>query len=399
MAIEIESFSQQTLRRVKENDSTLRVLRISDIATPNPNHGDVGMYVPDDRDEFEALGECIGRNTYLECVCFDGDQDGMGERTAEIFATSVRQNESISRLSMCRCNLAEGTVLEIILKGFGARRGRGLVDVSIHRCRGIHALASSLSTCANVKNLRLTESRGTLRPHNGLLLNHNDASVTGLVSALAGHRQLVELDLRGNDIIETSCCSALAALLRDPKSSLVTLRLENNFIDSDGARMLANALMRNERLQNLYLHGNPIFGHGLEEAFSKALCDTTSIRSTFLSNHTLQSFVSFSGWAAPSYLELNRSSRNKRAVAALKILRHHDLIDMRPFFGMDLKVLPVAMAWFALARACSDERNAGNVDRKKLCAMYQFAVAMPMMFVPGNGPRSVREPLSGGRVP
>ena len=147
----------------------------------------------------------------------------------------------------------------------------------------------------------------------------------------------------------------------------------------------------NKTLKNLYLNGNAVFSNGLEHAFSEAICDTTTINDTYYSNHTLQTFASFRIWTVPPYLELNRSSTDRRTVAIRKIIRHHNHINMEPFFQYELKVLPIAMNWFDRARrtSCSANHgriifrgaNAKDIGRKELSAIYQFAVAMPMMFV------------------
>mmetsp|Transcript_21474 Transcript_21474/g.36881 ORF Transcript_21474/g.36881 Transcript_21474/m.36881 type:complete len:434 (-) Transcript_21474:860-2161(-) len=413
----MESFNQNTLRRIQKNDPTLRVLRISDIATPNPNHGEVGMYVPgsDDIEELARLRD-IETNTYLESVCIDGDR-GLQGATTRAICHGVKRNVSVRNLSLCRCNLSteDGAAREI-LSAFGERgdnnivsgRNNPLASVSLHRCTlsngGMTSLATMLHRCPNICTVRLTESRGNLRLHGGpgphptsLFLNHVlDESLGELVSALAHRIHLEELDVGHNDILGRESCMALAALLKDPTCNLITLRLENNLIDGDCAAALADALTRNDKLKNLYLHGNPIFGNTseseddgndgsydseLEDAFSRVLCDTSTIMDTYSSNHTLQSFASFKNWEAPPFLELNRKfSEDKRQVARLKILRHHDHIDMELFFGWGPKMLPVAVSWFDEARKCGEDVT--SLEKKKLSAIFQFAKAMPMVFMP-----------------
>ena len=51
----------------------------------------------------------------------------------------------------------------------------------------------------------------------------------------------------------------------------------------------------------------------------------------------------------------------------------------------DLKALPYAVAWFNTARGAVAGNEGGesyNNDAKKLSAVYQFAKAMPLLFVP-----------------
>jgi len=54
---------------------------------------------------------------------------------------------------------------------------------------------------------------------------------------------------------------------------------------------------------------------------------------------------------------------------------------MEPFLEWDLKVLPLAINWFDKARAFSQNDDEENVDARQLSAIYQFARAVPLMFV------------------
>ena len=95
-----------------------------------------------------------------------------------------------------------------------------------------------------------------------------------------------------------------------------------------------------------------------------------------------------------SLLELNEGT-DKGHVTIKKILKYHPFIDMEPLFEWnvegegerDLKALPYIAAWFDRAReAVADEERGGscNIEKRKLTAIYQFAKAMPLMFVPAS---------------
>ena len=77
-----------------------------------------------------------------------------------------------------------------------------------------------------------------------------------------------------------------------------------------------------------------------------------------------------------SLLELNESNEDKKQVAIKKILKHHWHFDMQPFFEWELKVLPLAINWFELARSF-DINNEAGVGKHKLGAIFQFIRAMP----------------------
>ena len=94
-----------------------------------------------------------------------------------------------------------------------------------------------------------------------------------------------------------------------------------------------------------------------------------------------------------SLLQLNEET-NKSHVAIKKILKYHPNINMQPLFKWNmegegernLKALPYVIAWFERAEgvACEEGRESYNIDRRKLDTIYQFAKAMPLLFVPAS---------------
>ena len=132
------------------------------------------------------------------------------------------------------------------------------------------------------------------------------------------------------------------------------------------------------------------------DIFSKLLCNKSSINDTYSSNHTLEA-LSLPHLNAESdlalLLHLNKDA-DKGHVAIKKILQYNRDADMEPLFEWNmegegeryLKALPYVIAWFDRAReaVANDERGeeSYNISERKLSAMYQFAQAMPLMFVP-----------------
>ena len=88
---------------------------------------------------------------------------------------------------------------------------------------------------------------------------------------------LEELDLYENNIGNVGC-DAIATLLEDPNCDLRALQLASNAINNEGANTIANSLSNNNKLQNLYLHGNPI-DQSVQDVFSNILCNTSNISS------------------------------------------------------------------------------------------------------------------------
>jgi hypothetical protein len=239
--------------------------------------------------------------------------------------------------------------------------------------------------------------------------NIDDEGVDALVGAIT-NSSLGFLHLAHNNFTARGCQS-LATLLEIPNSNLEKLILSFNNIGDEGARIFATSLASNHKLKELVLSHNGITDGGWS-GFSKVLCDASSINNTFLSNHALERLGAPSNIPADlrSLLALNKSSEDKKQVAMKKILKHHRHFDMQPFFEWDLKVLPIAIAWFERARYIAnnnddeddsdeedsdeDDEKSDDVDNQMLGAIYQFIRAMPEVFepVPVTG---VKRKLSG----
>ena len=192
---------------------------------------------------------------------------------------------------------------------------------------------------------------------------------------------LRSLNLSNNRNITARGCQSLAALLVNPKCNLEELDLNDNRIGDEGALIFANAMASNRKLKRLNLYGTVITAEGWS-GFSKVLCDASSINNTFLSNHTLGSFMANPPSDIRSLLALNRRFADKKQVAMEKILKHHQHFDMQPFFEWDLKVLPLFIDWFERATIVRRPSTAHkqNIRKRKLDAIYQFIHAMPEVF-------------------
>ena len=246
-----------------------------------------------------------------------------------------------------------------------------LTDVAIGR-----------NECAALANLLCETSIDpeTLDLHNNSI---DDEGVDVLVGALPNSR-LSALHLSSNPNITERGYQRLASLLENPNSNLEHLHLFDNHVGDEGALIFANALATNRKLKELELWLAGITAKGWS-SFPKVLCDTSSINTTFLSNHTLEC-LSHNTTGMPSdvvsLLALNRSSEDKKEVAIKKIVKHHNQFDMQPFFEWDLKVLPLAVSWFERARSVVNDE--AGIGKRKLSVIYQFIRAMPEVYEPAQ---------------
>jgi len=80
-------------------------------------------------------------------------------------------------------------------------------------------------------------------------------------------------------------------------------------------------------------------------------------------------------------LTLNQR-RNKKEVAMIKILQHHNEFIMTQLFEWEFKVLPLVIDWFQRASAITMPENfEPNIGTRKLSCIYQFVRAMPELYV------------------
>ena len=79
-------------------------------------------------------------------------------------------------------------------------------------------------------------------------------------------------------------CEILATLLQDSNCHLQIIIISFN---DEGATTLANSLTNNSKLKRLDLSHNQI-GRSAEGAFSRLLCNTSSISDIYASNQTLK---------------------------------------------------------------------------------------------------------------
>ncbi len=209
-------------------------------------------------------------------------------------------------------------------------------------------------------------------------------------------------------------------MLKNPKVGLERLFIRCNNLGDAEATIFASALKYNSKLKGLFLRDNDDITKW--DAFTKLLCDTTSINKTFASNHTLQYFdrprslpkelVELLNWNKTvareqdengnvltrvrsmfimSQLSSDDNRDTKDQIALYKVFKYHT-IDVDSLLEFEMKLLPFVIARIdKLARFPGDDRNDFeaaryygielNADgfrrRSKLNALYQFLRSVP----------------------
>ncbi|KAL7533316.1 hypothetical protein ACHAXR_009794 [Thalassiosira sp. AJA248-18] len=370
-----QSFSRETTRRIRQNDFTLTTLKIGtcNVFFAMEIRGrQVGGFVPSDSADLAELGRHLANNTHLNRLELSDQYFHVLCGTIKEFIRGIKLNSSVHDLRLACCNLTEGSIGCEILSAF--RHKGNLTKISLQECNldngGVQCLASTLQNCPNIKYISITES--------GL-------SAEQLLKPAGAARvldQLKTLELSGNHIGRDGC-EALATLLRDPKCSLITLCLGENDIDDNSAIVLANALDKNNTLRKLYLDHNTEITNIGWGAFCHVIFGEYFADGTFALPGNLSHLV-----------EMNKGT-DKKQIAMEKILRNHPYFDMKPFFEWNLGTLPFVVGWFDQAKVCHEDT--ASIDARKLDSIFQFARAMPMMFVkapPKKTPLSMGQWLS-----
>jgi len=385
-------------------------------------------YVPEGAKDMGWLGYFIGKNDHLKHLYFR-DCDAMNIDVIKPFFSGVSRNKSIASLDF-RMDQLDGeifTLLEPFFKNnsnlitlsidegdldddgwrllalaIGSSKNKSLQNILLTESNisdeALVDIITSLSMHPQLQEINLSENRlnkngckalATLLQNSATQLQNldlgdnelDDESIYALVPALKNCYQLHTLRLSRNESITSSGWQQLASILEPPTSKLIRVLLLGNNINDDALAAFASSLVNNYTLNTLKIDNNESITRG-REAFLKLLCDTSSVNSTFLSNHTFNYLGTVSTNPLRPLLELNRNE-DKKKVAMIKILQHHNDFDMTPFFEWEFKVLPLMMHWFERASAIpSMSLGFGQrVRRGKLSSIYQFVRGMPVEYV------------------
>jgi len=388
--------SEEILSLVEQNNSSFKLLCLGDMGC----QFSVDAYSFNNISDYSRLGTAIAKNTNLEILEVDITHnneliEGVDAENNP-FYDGLKRNSSITELSLHSATghgfIDMNEVGRQILEAY--QKSNHLTDLhiqSVLRADDITTITNTLQWCENLQYLNLSNC--------GI----NDLQLRPIVDVLLGLPLLDTLDLDDNRIGNVGC-QTISDLLYDSNSNLTDMILRSNNIDNAGAMSFVVGLAHNTKFKRLYLFNNEV-DISIEDAFSEALCDTSSINSTFDSNHTFEDLClendneeghrELYGDHLLSLLTMNECT-NKKHVAIKKILRYHPNLDMADLFELDLvaqgernlKGLPRVIDWFEKAREAvteEDEEDGGyTVEGRKLSAIYQFVHAMPLQFVPAS---------------
>jgi len=376
----MDSDSRRTLRRIQRNDDTLTELCVGNAYGDSDHIGTVWCW---DIGDYQRLGVSIGKNKFITKL--DVAEEIATETVAnDDLIAGLKHNSSIEELRLVCGNvdIVQDGIGDQILKVYQEKNNQlkclELWDCNL-RIRREHAITKTLKYCNNLQKIRLT------------YCNITDDQLVPIIEAVRGRKLLEQLSFYGNSIGNAACEAIATTLLEDPNSNICSLDLRENNIGNVGATAIANGLVNNTKLRSLYLkfdaEDNPM--NNVQDAFSRVLCNTSSVGNTYSSNHILSFLEIDMDDRLYGLLELNEDT-NKQHVAIIKILQNHPNIDMEPLFGSggewSLRALPYIMDWYERVEEAAREYNICpcEVWKLELSSMYQFARSMPLLFVPAN---------------
>ena len=334
-----------------------------------------------------SLSTIFQHNCRLENLVLDDmhiDDDGMA-----VLATGLTCLSSLKRLTLRENSIGDRGLQDLV---------GGLVNCNLeHLCLSNNMLMDSVLGIKSLGTLcRRTTSMRSLDLRDSSL---TDEGIQSFVEGMESCCSLTKLSLSHNISITANGLASLSPLFQAEACTLSDLSLYGIRLGDDGAEVLANGLIGNKSLTALEVSATDsiITASGIRTrgwaAFSRLLCDTSSVNNTYLSNHTLVEVGGFQTSDTPQdivdFLELNKSM--KHAAAICKILRSHPDIDVTPLFEFNLMCLPLVVAWFEKAKSYVDKVNVSTdvFKNRQLSAVYKFVRDMPQLAA--NGYRSQKE--------
>eukprot|EP00984_Skeletonema_dohrnii_P025187 scaffold14297_cov113-Skeletonema_dohrnii-CCMP3373.AAC.5 len=365
------------------------------------------------RQQIDAFFDCLARNQYIRRISYKL----LGDYESTALLRALGNLTQLEELSFSNNNLgpngwsALGTVLEsgvcklkklcfysnnigddgVSALASGLRSiGPFLKELTLPGNsignEGLLALVTALESCTSLEELDLSNNdfslaTAGLRSLSDWLQSNqmdlkwftvaccgiNDEGLQALCGGAAKHCE--ELDLAENGSITALGLRHLSTSLQSNSCHLENLYLGRMNIGDDGAEVLARGLIGNKSLRCLHLRDDEedigITRAGWS-AFSAALCDTSTVNNTYLSNHTVQGL--WFDWeedfgdedidpardideAIVLYLQLNKE--HPQYAARCKVLMNHNHLEMAPLLQWELKFLPLAVTWFERSKPCT----------------------------------------------
>jgi Ran GTPase-activating protein (RanGAP) involved in mRNA processing and transport len=238
----------EEMRRIESNDPTLTELVVGCFADEDEDEdfADFDYIVPGG--DWECFGRAIGRNTTLKEVSFNTiGRDNIDRSTIHVecfqrFLPGFALNRSIQKLSFTTVSLNSEGIWNILIPFFASSEAFQCLVVKNCGCyrRSCPVMASAFRRFHSLKEFHLIDRWD----------DDDDEGADTVIDALIGHTGLMKLTLSVGEF-KRKDFTALASLLQNPTSNLMTLALDMNAIDDERASVFATALATNTTLTEL----------------------------------------------------------------------------------------------------------------------------------------------------
>ena len=307
-----------------------------------------------------------------------GENDiGRKRQNFQLLCEGFHNNESIEKL------ILHGTTIQFLMQfltPFVMQGNNVLQEITLSKCQLSHENMQLFATSLI--------SRGI--PLDKLTLENVEDGVNELALTFHDNPGLFPKKFYAtllNRIIGLDECTSMAHLLKEKTCTMEELSImpfnKSAFrITDDRPIVIANALARNETLYKLDL--GYFFPRFMLEAFFQIICNSSTINSTYTSNHTLfllDFHFAFGDSALSQYLHMN-SDDDKKAVACHKVLKRHfsdfyGNFSWMEFKGMEPELLMRSLIFFDKWGA---EYNYGVRARRSI--LFHLIKSAPMIVVP-----------------
>ncbi len=380
--------------------------------------------LPERREGIDALIEGITRNKSIRRILIA--TTAFGDPRDQF----IGNNKNLSELTFCHSAIGRQQAQNIAsaLRQMQHNSMRYFhICTSIISEEGLEDISREMASQPQIEYLELLDSNigrngcetlgNTLRSWHAprlqsLVLENNSIDDRGLQALVEGMLNCCDLEivkLSGNRSITAAGLRSLSTLFQSENCTLEELHLERIIIGDDGAAALVEGLVGNKSLKQLHFE---VGVAGITEvgwsAFSKLLCDTSTINDTYLSNHTLEWIGEGDDRGASEdvaeLLEWNVDF-NEDDAAIWKILRHfndYDELDIESLFRWKLKFLPFLVTWFERARSSiapwvTNDSDFSDLEKRKLSAVHKFVLGMPLLIIDGYNSRRTNTRLARKR--
>ena len=383
--------SREHWHRIKNNDPSLHPLDVLIEPDDPPQYGPLIQDA-----DIANVGRDISNFTHPMEISLVGSYQRVDEarRKFLLFCEGIHHNKSVEKLYLNTFSPLDDEMIQSIspfLQSSSSNHNNILQRLEISNCEwnleGIQSLVAALASRESpLEELHLTECQIC------------DDLVGAIFVALGANPAMTPKKI-GLNMNNFGQCNSIATLLQDQACTLEKLDLsDNQGIDDDSARVLADALEGNASLKELHLgDGTAIKWTGLQ-ALSKSLCNTTTINSTYSSNHTLEilhyerslsydtdddsdqepddshAYYDDAATDLQQYLTWNRNE-DKTMVARQKVFMKHFIQNFRiePFNDMEPDIL-VRVLHFML-RASAENGGVTNVNARNFITIQLLLFA------------------------